>query len=206
MIHDPARCSDDHVRAPLQTLELWRIALAAVDRQHVEAPHVGRVALERLGNLDGQLARRHQDQRLRLCPVHIDLRQYRKRERSGLAGPRLGLPQQIGATQQRRDGRGLDRRGHLITQVSQRLEHCSIQVQIPEPGSRGRRFRSGRGHGGRICVHEGTSKGAGRGSDGRPAAEAEGADCSPSARSMGANPRSPAFRPYFDTRPSVSAT
>ncbi len=60
----PGRADDD-VRAALQALQLRRIALAAVDRQHVEAGHLRGVFLEGFGDLDGQFARRHQHQRLR---------------------------------------------------------------------------------------------------------------------------------------------
>ena len=51
----------------LQRTELRRIALAAVDRQHVEAGQVGGVLLEGLGDLDREFARRRQHQRLRLA-------------------------------------------------------------------------------------------------------------------------------------------
>ena len=43
--------------------------------------------------------------------VEIDARQDRQRERGGLAGAGLRLAEHVAARQQRRDGRGLDRRG-----------------------------------------------------------------------------------------------
>ena len=52
----PGRADDD-VRAALQALELRGVALAAVDRQHVEAGQLRGVLLERLGHLDRELAR-----------------------------------------------------------------------------------------------------------------------------------------------------
>ena len=61
----PGRADDD-LHAALQPAELRAVALAAVDRQHVEARQVRGVALERLGDLDRELARRRQHQRLRL--------------------------------------------------------------------------------------------------------------------------------------------
>ena len=65
VIHHAARRADDDVRAALQARQLRRVALAAVDRQHVEALELRGVTLERLGHLDREFARRHQHQRLR---------------------------------------------------------------------------------------------------------------------------------------------
>jgi nicotinate-nucleotide adenylyltransferase len=58
MIDDAPRRADDDVRAALEAAELRAVALAAVDRQHVETGHVRGVALERLGDLDREFARR----------------------------------------------------------------------------------------------------------------------------------------------------
>ena len=49
---------DHHVHAAPQGVELRLIALAAVDRQHVKALQMRGVLLERLGHLQGELARR----------------------------------------------------------------------------------------------------------------------------------------------------
>ena len=64
VIDDAAWRADDDVHAAAQGRQLRAVALAAVDRQHVEAGNVGGVHLERFGDLDGQFARRCQDQGL----------------------------------------------------------------------------------------------------------------------------------------------
>ena len=64
VIDDAARGADDDVHAAAQGRQLRAVALAAVDRQHVEAGNVGGVHLERFGDLDGQFACRCQDQGL----------------------------------------------------------------------------------------------------------------------------------------------
>ena len=64
VIDDAARGADDDVHAAAQGRQLRAVALTAVDRQHVEAGNVGGVHLERFGDLDGQFARRCQDQGL----------------------------------------------------------------------------------------------------------------------------------------------
>ena len=67
VIDHAARRADDDVHAAAQRAQLRTVALAAVDRQHVEAGQVRGVALEGLGHLDRQFARRRQHQRLRLA-------------------------------------------------------------------------------------------------------------------------------------------
>ena len=58
----------DHVRAALETLELRDVALAAIDRQHMEALQMSGVALKGLRNLDGELSSRHEHECLRAGP------------------------------------------------------------------------------------------------------------------------------------------
>ena len=57
--------ADDDLRAAAQARQLHAVALAAVDRQHVQAGDVRGVLAERLGDLQRELTRRGQDQRLR---------------------------------------------------------------------------------------------------------------------------------------------
>src|SRR5450830_994834 len=64
VIDDATRRTDDDMHAAAQGRQLRAIALTAVDRQHVEAGNVSGVHLERFGDLDGQFARRCQDQGL----------------------------------------------------------------------------------------------------------------------------------------------
>lgn len=79
--------------------QLLGIGLAAIDRQHAEAGNGFGIFLERLGDLDGQLAGRGQYQCLRLDLVEIGVGQHRQRERGGLAGAGLGLAEHVAAGQ-----------------------------------------------------------------------------------------------------------
>src|SRR6187397_3600582 len=107
------------MRAALETLELRRVALSAVDRQYVEARHLRRVLLECLGDLDRELARGREHQCLRGAQLDIDLREDGQRERRGLAGTGLGLAQQIGAAEKCGNGLRLDGRGSFVTDGGQ---------------------------------------------------------------------------------------
>ena len=65
VVHDPAGRADDHVHAAPQRAELHAVALAAVHRQDVHALGARGVPLERLADLERELAGRRQHQRLR---------------------------------------------------------------------------------------------------------------------------------------------
>ena len=132
VVDHPARGADHDLHAAAQGLQLRAVALAAVDRQHVEARDPGRVALERLGDLDGQLARGRQHQRLRPGAGHVQLGQHRQRERGGLAGTGLGGAEHVAPGEQRRDGRGLDRRGRFVADVGQRGQQRLGQAEVAE--------------------------------------------------------------------------
>ena len=67
----------------------------------MEAVQVRGVALKRFGDLDRQLARRRQHQRLRRALLQVDARQDRQRERGGLAGAGLRLAEHVRACEQR---------------------------------------------------------------------------------------------------------
>ena len=95
MIDDAAGGTHHDMHAAPQGVELRLVALAAVNGQHVKALQVRRIALEGLGNLQSKFTRRHQYQHLRFVPGKIDFRQRRQRERGGLAGAGLCLPQHI---------------------------------------------------------------------------------------------------------------
>jgi hypothetical protein len=81
-------------------LELDGVALAAVDRQDMEAGQIFGVALQRFGNLDGQFARRGQNQCLRLGQFDVDLFHQGQGEGSGFAGAGLRLTDQVAALKQ----------------------------------------------------------------------------------------------------------
>ena len=97
VIEQAARRADDDVRAALEALQLRGVALAAVDRQHVEAGNLRRVFLESLGDLDRELAGRAEHQRLRRRDRRVDAARgsaartrpsCRCRSMPGRAGPR----------------------------------------------------------------------------------------------------------------------
>ena len=134
MVHDPTGGRHDHVRAALEALELRRIALAAVDRQHVKAGHPHGVLLEGLGHLDGQLAGRHHHQRLRGILRDIDPGQYGQRESGRLAGARLGLAEHVLTIEKAGDGLALDGRGGLVTHRGQCLKQGIGKAQLTEAG------------------------------------------------------------------------
>jgi hypothetical protein len=144
VIHDSPGRTDDHMGAALERAELRHIALATIDRQHVEAGDGARIFLECFGHLDRKLARRHQYQRLRRLLLDIDTRQDRQGEGGGLARAGLGLAQDVGAGQQCGDGGGLDRRGGFIAHCRDGLEDGVGEAQFREgDGAR----RGGSGHG-----------------------------------------------------------
>ncbi len=123
VVDDAAGGADHDVHATAQRRQLLAVRLAAVHRQHAEAGHRGRIGLERLGDLDGQLAGRRQHQHLRLGRGKVDVGQHRQREGAGLAGTGLRLAEHVAAFQHRRDGGGLDGRRGLVTDVGDRFHH-----------------------------------------------------------------------------------
>ena len=120
MVDDATRRSHHHVHATLQSGQLRRIALATVDRQHHETGDLVGIALEGLGDLDGQFAGWCQHERLRLFLVELQARQDRQGEGRGLAGAGLGLAQHVLALQQGRDGGRLDGRRRLVADLGDR--------------------------------------------------------------------------------------
>ena len=148
MIDDPARGADHDMHAALQRLQLRVVALAAVDRQHVEAGNLVGVTLEGFGDLDREFAGGREHQHLRLALLQIQPRQQRQREGSGLAGAGLGLPEHVATGQQRRNGRGLDRRRGFVSDFEDRRHDCLGQAEIGK--TQGRGF-------GRHTQHPGTS-------------------------------------------------
>ncbi len=135
VVHDPARGADHDVHAAAQGGQLDAVPLAAVDRQHVQARQVRGVALEGLGDLEGELAGGGEHQRLRASSARRSTC-----DRIGTANAAV-LPVPVWARpttwrpgEQRRDRRGLDRRRRLVADVGR--AHAA-----PACRSRGRRRR-----------------------------------------------------------------
>ena len=132
VVHDPARGADDDVHAAAQRAELDAVRLAAVHGQDVHALDVRGVLLERLADLERELAGRREHQRLRRLLRQVEAGQDRQRERRGLAGAGLRQADDVAAGQQRRDGRGLDGGRLLVADVGQRLEHLVAEPEVGE--------------------------------------------------------------------------
>ena len=136
VVHHAPRCADDDMGAATKRIQLWRVALAAVDRQHMQAGQLGGVLLERLGDLDREFTGRHEHQDLRFAARDIEHRQERQRECGGLAGAGLCLADEVLASEQHGDGGGLDGRRRLVADIRQGGEHGLRETEIRE-GHRG---------------------------------------------------------------------
>ena len=132
VVHDAAGRADDDVHAATQRRQLHAVALPAVDRQDVHAAQVRGVALERLADLQGELAGGREHERLRTLLRHVEAREDRQRERRGLAGAGLGEAHDVAAGEERGDGRRLDRRRRLVADVVERLEHRTLEAEVGE--------------------------------------------------------------------------
>ena len=86
------------------------------------------ISLERLGYLDGKLARRDKHQGLRMCLSKVDFGQHRQGEGTRLARPRLRLPQYVGACQERGNRSCLNRGRGLVSDVTERLQHALVEA------------------------------------------------------------------------------
>ncbi len=131
-VEETARRADDDLRAGLELLDLPLVRLAAVDGDDRGGAVLGG-DLEVLGDLDGELARRHDHERL-----HAGLRgeaeplDEREAEAEGLAGARLGLADDVLAGERQGDGLLLDGEGFEDPVVGQRLHHVLVDVQFGE--------------------------------------------------------------------------
>ena len=102
MVDDTTRGTDDDVCAAAQARQLDSVALATVDRQHVESGDVRGVLAECLGNLKRQLTRGSKHQRLGLLDRRVDPRQDWNCEGCGVlpvpvcARPTTSLPSSSG--------------------------------------------------------------------------------------------------------------
>ncbi len=113
--------ADDDVPAGLQLRLLRADRRAAEDRDDVGAL-ARRVRAQRLRDLDAQLARRRQDERLHLRLGRIDVLDDRQAEGRGLAGARLGLADDVATLEHRGDRLFLNRARLLVADVSEGLQ------------------------------------------------------------------------------------
>jgi hypothetical protein len=132
VVDDSPGGADDDVHATAQSGELGTVALATVDRQHLEAGQMRGVAAERLRHLQRQLAGGREDQRLRALRRQVDAGQDRDREGGGLAGARLGQADHVAPREQGRDRRRLDRGRRLVADLGQGAEDPVVDAQVGE--------------------------------------------------------------------------
>jgi len=124
---------DHDVDAGAQRMELAADRLAAVHRQHAHAERLA-IAVHRFRHLHRELARGHQHHGgggLALSFVE-DALQDRQRERRCLAGTGGGLPQQVLAGDEGRDGLALDRRRLFVAEHGQGGKDPGIEAKRGE--------------------------------------------------------------------------
>jgi hypothetical protein len=90
------------------------------------------VGADRLGDLDAQLARGREHQRLDLTDLGIDGLEQRKAERRSLARAGLGLADDVAALEHRRDRLLLDRARRFVAHVVEGLEQRLAEPEVLE--------------------------------------------------------------------------
>jgi len=112
-VEQAARGRDDDVDTLFERLDLGAVAHAAVEERGAGA-EVLTVLLEVFVDLDGEFARRDEDEAARLAGGGAKERERREREGGGLAGTGLGGADEILTGHDDRDGLSLDGgRGHV---------------------------------------------------------------------------------------------
>ena len=152
-VEQAAGGADDHVDASAQGLDLRLEGPAAVDRDDADAADAAGV-LEVLGDLHGQLAGRHDAQRLRqpvgALGLALHALQQRYAEAQRLAGAGARLADQVVARQRDRQGHRLDGEGRGDAHPGERLDGLR---QRAERGEAVRDRCRVRGKDGLGCCH-----------------------------------------------------
>jgi len=129
MVDQPARRRDQDVERPAQGLELRRIGNAADDRRDAHAGDMAAIDRGRLGDLQGELARRREDEDARsvdgalFAPLagigarREDAAERRQDERRGLAAAGRSGDHQVAPGERRRDGGRLDVGGRAVAGI-----------------------------------------------------------------------------------------
>ncbi len=120
------------MRPAFELTELVAHALTTVDGQHMKAGQMMGIALERFGDLNGQLTGGRQHQRLRSPLGQIQFLQDRQGKGGSLAGAGLRLAQQVVAVQQVRNGGRLNRRRGFVAEFLQSLQQRRGKRQLFE--------------------------------------------------------------------------
>ncbi|EXF42815.1 hypothetical protein BAY1663_04768 [Pseudomonas sp. BAY1663] len=132
VIDQAARGGNDDLRALANGLELRAHRCTTVDGDDANAGQQLGVGFEGRGDLQGQLAGRREDQRLRLAPGGVDLRQDRQREGGGLAGTGLGLADHVVATEDHRDRLGLDGGWFFVADCADGSQNSGVNTECGE--------------------------------------------------------------------------
>ena len=141
VVEGAPRRRDDDVDAPLEPAQLLLDRLAAVDREHPGA-ELAPVLVQRLGDLHGELAGRHEDE-----PAHGtaavlvgglggrgDALEHREGEGGGLPGAGRRLAEQVAPPEELRDRLALDRRRLLVAERRERPHDGFAQPERGEAG------------------------------------------------------------------------
>ncbi len=122
-VEHPPDGADDDVPAGLQLRLLGADRRATEDGDDVGALAAG-VGADRLRDLDAQLARGREDERLHLGLGGVDVLDDRQAECGRLARSRLGLADDVAALEHRRDRLLLNRAGLFVANVLEGLERA----------------------------------------------------------------------------------
>ena len=95
------------------------------------------VGAQRLGDLDAELARRGEHDRLHLLALGVEVLEQRQAEGGGLAGAGLRLADHVVAGEQLRDRLLLDRGRLLVAELVERGLDLGLQAQVAEGGHEG---------------------------------------------------------------------
>ena len=123
------RRSHHHLRAHTQGFELRAHRRAAVHGQHFYATHLAGIFFKRGSHLNGQLAGRHQNQRLRGVGFDIQLAEQRQRKGGGFTGTGLRLANHVVAIKNDGDSLRLNRRRLFVAHRGQRGENVRMQIK-----------------------------------------------------------------------------
>ena len=145
VVDDPARRADHDLRAAPQPRQLHAVGRAAVDRQHVDAGRCEPYRPNASATCNAN-SRVGASTSAWVACCGVDLGQDRDREGGGLSGPGLGQPDDVGAGHHRRDGRGLDGRRRLVSDVDDGLQHRRVNLQVCEGQIGAGRIRFGGRH------------------------------------------------------------
>ena len=134
LVEQAARRGDQDVDAALQQAFLFLEAHAADQQRHGQL-QVFAILLEALGNLCGEFARRAENETARHAGTGAAFRQavdHRQHESGRLAGAGLGDAGDVAATENMRDGFGLNRGRDLVARLVQGLEDVRGKPEVGE--------------------------------------------------------------------------